>query len=100
MCQRAGQRAFPVSLGWVDDHSGRLIDDDNRIILVQDRQRDILGRGPFARHVNLLNKDFAAHPQPQRWLAYSAVNAHMAGVDRTPQCGSAECMKMLGQKYV
>ena len=44
--ERAGQRAFPMALGRVDDHAGRFVDDDDRIVFVEDIERDFCGAGP------------------------------------------------------
>ena len=42
--QRVDQRAFRVARRRVDDHAGRLVDDDQMRVLEADHQRDRLGR--------------------------------------------------------
>ena len=43
------QRAGPVPLGRVGDHAGRLVDDGERLVLVDDLDRDVLGRRASCR---------------------------------------------------
>ena len=90
MGQRPGERAVPMPLGRVDDHPGRLVHDDDRIVLVQDVERDVLRHGPFARHFELEHRDDVALAQLQRRPAGGVVDANLAGLDRPLQRGPAE----------
>ena len=55
--QRAGERALPMALGGVDDHSGPFVDDDDRIVFVEDVERDVLRSGAFAGRGDLVDDD-------------------------------------------
>ena len=35
MGECTGERAFPMALGRVDDHAGPLVDDDDRVVFVE-----------------------------------------------------------------
>ncbi len=45
MEQRVDQRSVEIARGGMDDEAGRLIDDDQVLVLVGDDQRDVLGGG-------------------------------------------------------
>lgn len=100
MGQRTRQRPFPMALCRVNDHSGRLVDDDNRVILVENDERNVLRRGPFAWRGNLLDKHPAAGPQTQRRLAPGIIHAHMTRINRPPERGPAESGQLFGEKHV
>jgi hypothetical protein len=89
-----------VSLGWVDNHSGWFVDDDNRVILIQNVERDLLRRRPFSRSRNLPDHHDVALSQFERRLAIAVVHSHMPGVDRTAQRCAAKRRQLLGKKYV
>ena len=56
----AGECAFPMALGRVNDHAGPLVDDDDRFVLVENRERNVLRRWPFARGSDLIDDDDVA----------------------------------------
>jgi hypothetical protein len=84
----------------MDNHPGRLIDDDDCIIFVQDRERDVLRRGPFRRRLQLADDYLVARAQSQRRLARSIIHSHVAGINGPPQRGPAERRQLLGEKHV
>ena len=100
MGQRAGQRPLPMPLGRMHDHAGRLVDDNDRIILVQNRKRNRLRRRPVARHRHLVNDDLAALPEPQRRLADGAIDLNMTGFDRAADGRATQRRKLLGEKHI
>jgi len=100
MGQRAGECAFPVSFGRVDDHAGRLIYDDDGFVFVDDRERDVLRGRAGARDFDLIDDNAVAGFQPQRRLARDIVDADVAGIDGPLDGCPAECGKLLGEKHV
>ena len=60
MGECAGERAFPVAFGRVDNHAGPFVDDDDRIIFVENVEWDVLRFGPLAGSSNLIDDDDAA----------------------------------------
>jgi hypothetical protein len=84
----------------VNDQAGRLVDDDDCMVLVQNGQRYFLGRWTFARNFNLLDDDLTASPQAERGLAIGVINVDVARIDRATQRRTADCRKRLGEKYI
>ena len=71
--QRVHQRAAGVARGRMHDHPGRLVDDDQIVILVDDRQRQRFG--PRDRIDRFGHVDRIACPALTCWLALAALPA-------------------------
>jgi hypothetical protein len=100
MGQRACQCSFPVTLCRVNDHAGRLVDNNDRFVFMQYGKRDVLRRGSLARRFELLDDDAAPGSQSQRRFAWQIIDRNVAGVDRAAQRGPAERLEVTGQKYI
>ena len=83
--ERAGERAFPVSLCRMDDHAGPLVDDDDRVVFVENIERDVLRRWAFAGHGDLIDDDDVSGLEPQRSFAGGIIDEDVAGIDRAAQ---------------
>jgi hypothetical protein len=84
----------------MDDHAGRLIDHDDRIVFVQNRERDILRGRSFARYFDLPNHHLISGAQAERRFGKRIVDMHVAGIDRPLQRGPAERGQVSGQKHI
>ena len=58
--QRVDQRAAGVAGGRMHHHAGRLVDDDQVVVLVEDRQRQRLGRGAGIDRLRDVDRDCPA----------------------------------------
>src|SRR6185312_2232866 len=80
--QRVLQRAAAVARARVDDETGRLVDDDDRVVLVHDRERDRLAG---VRRVGLDGRRGDAQPlaagEAMTRRAHGAVDGDVAGGD-------------------
>src|SRR5438552_11247460 len=88
--QSVDERAAPVSLGRVDDHVGRLVDDGEVFILVENLERNILGHGQFVGRFRWPHADLVAVANLVTRLGRVAVDQHAAGVDDFAQDGPAQ----------
>ena len=62
--QGVEQGAAPVAVARMDDESGRLVEDEQRLVLIDDIERNVLGRrrlGPFVRRLG--DADLLAAPE-------------------------------------
>jgi hypothetical protein len=84
----------------MDDHPGRLVHDDDHIVLVQDVERNVLWHGPFTWHFELEHRNQAPFPQFQRGPARVGVDADLTGLDRPLERRPAEGVQPLGKKNV
>lgn len=98
--QCARQRTLPMALRRVNDHPGRLVDDDDRVVLVQNLQRNVLRRGTFTRHVDLRDSNALATAQTLRRLAWIVVDSNMPCFNRSPNCRSADARKLSCEQHV
>ena len=64
--QRTRQRALGIASPRMHDHIRLLVDDDDRVIFVQDIQRQVLRHDVRFFGVRQLNPDSIIHPQPPR----------------------------------
>ena len=99
--QRVQQRSVPVAAARMDDEARRLVDDDQRLVLVHDRQRDRLRRVRTVARVRRRQHDhrFAAAGLARR-IGRDAVDVHAAGVDPGAQPGPREFGQRLRQRRV
>ena len=88
--QSVDERAAPVSLGRVDDHVGRLVDDGEVFILVENLQRNILGHGQFMGRLGRPDADLVAVADLVARLGRVAVDQYAAGIDDFAQDGPAQ----------
>src|SRR4051794_39118265 len=61
------QRAAVDAGACVDDHPGRLVDDDNAGVLVQDRKWNVFGLGLEGREFRGIDGDLLCAAQHSRW---------------------------------
>ena len=89
--QRVDQRVLPVARGRVDDESRRLVDDDDRIVLIHDIERDLL-RPRLGRH-RRGNRDVVEIPRfdPPGGVGYRRPAArNMAVLDQRLEAGPGD----------
>ncbi len=98
--QSARESAFPMAFGRVDDHAGRLVEDDHRIVFVDNVEWDRLRRGAFARYIDLGDCNFPTGFKAKRGLGLVVGNVDVAGVNGAADRGPAERGKSGGKKYV
>ena len=86
--------------GWTIIPAG-FVHDDDRVVLVQDVERDVLRHGPFARHVELrAPRRHCPRAACSDGLHARIVHANVPGFDRPLQRGPAERRQPLGKKHV
>jgi hypothetical protein len=98
VCQRAGQRPLPMPLRGMNDHARWLVDYDDRIVFVQYRKRNVLGRRPVAGHVYLPHHDLVSRSQSHGGFGECIVDVYVSGVDRASNRGPTESWQTLRQE--
>ena len=78
---RVDQRPCPVALGGMRDHPRRLVDDRERLVLVDDVDRDVLGDGCGVEELGQPDADDVARAHLVRGLDRAAVHVHGLGLD-------------------
>jgi hypothetical protein len=72
----------------VDDHSGGLVDDEDRIVLVENVERDLLGDDFGRNGGRLAKRDLFPGPETVRCPHGPAVYERVAVIDETPGMGA------------
>ncbi len=99
--QRVLQRAGAIARSRMHDESRGLVDDEQRVILVHDRERDRFGRRHVVDRVrNDGDDDALAAADLLRRERNLSVDHHLAGVDPRPQAAARIPGQRLRQRRV
>ncbi len=69
----------------MDDHSGRLVDDGEVLVLVDDIERYVLGLEPCGRSLDQIDLDGVALAEPVRRLDRPVIDQHVFVLDQPLQ---------------
>ena len=75
------QRPSPVAAGGVGDHVGRLVDDRQKLVFVDDLERDVFGLGRGVGQIGKPDADHVARADAVRGLDHASVHQDGVGVD-------------------
>ncbi len=80
--QGRGERAFPVASAGMHDHAGRLVDDGDGVVFVENFQRNGGRQRAFTRELGERNGDDVAGAHAHRGFGALAIDADPLHVDR------------------
>src|SRR5262249_29449943 len=79
--ERIHQCPAPVSLGRVDDHVGRLVDNGQELIFVEDVERDVFGDVDLVCRLGQPDADMIIEADLVTCLGRGTIDGYAAGVD-------------------
>ncbi len=96
------ERAGGVSGGGVHDEMGRLVDDDEVLVLVDDVKVDLLGRWRGGRGFGHADLELVAWFDPVRPVFYARMRriCDVTGANERLHVGAAQVLDALGQEFV
>ncbi len=99
--QRVDERAGRVACPRMHDEPCRLVDDDERVVLVNHVERDRFGAGLRRRHGREIEGEAIARFDPVFHVAYGPpVQGDAAVFDEALHAGAAQLRQALGQEAV
>jgi len=98
--QRVLQRGARIAGSRVHDQTGRLVDDDQRLVLVHHVERDWFSGERDARFLERVERDSLAAGDEVARTRFAAVHPHPAGVDPVLEPGARVLRKQRRQRLV
>ena len=84
--QRIDESALSMASAWMHDEAGRLVDDDEGVVLIDDVERDRLRRGRRGREGGQSELEALARFDPVFWVLYGRPAAcHLPLLDQSLQ---------------